>query len=445
MSTQAQTMSAKELLEKRKEYLVPAVSHYYTNPPHLVKGSMQHLWDSEGKQYLDCFAGVVTVSSGHCHPKIAKKIVDQVNTLQHTTTLYLTEPMVRLAEKLAQITPGKLKQSFICNSGTEATEGAALLAKLYTGSHEFLALRHSFHGRSIMGMSLTGQSNWRIGSPYIFGVSFVSPAYCYRCDFGQTYPGCNLECAKDVENVIKTCTSKKPAAMIAEPIQGNGGVITPPKEYFPMVRDILKKYGALLISDEVQTGFGRTGRKWFGIEQWGVEPDMITMAKGFGNGLPIGGFITREEIAKVFVPGSHFSTFGGNPISCAGALANIEVIEEEKLSENAFVVGGYFKEKLLELKEKHHLIGDVRGMGLMLGMELVKPDGGTASSGKKKEPASQETARVMEAAKDKGVLIGKGGLEGNVIRIKPPMCITKNDVEFAVKVLDESFTLVEKG
>ncbi|MBI2267439.1 MAG: aspartate aminotransferase family protein [Armatimonadetes bacterium] len=428
---------AQEIIEKRKQYILPCITHYYEDPPEFVRGEMQYLYDNQGKKYLDCFAGVVTVNSGHCHPEIASAIIRQVQTLQHTTTLYLTRPMVDLAEKLAEITPGSLQRSFICNSGTEATEGACLLAKIHTGAHEFIALRHSFHGRSIIAMTLTGQSSWRIGGPYVFGVNFVSSAYCYRCPFGQSYPGCDLECAKDVENIIRTSTSTRVAAMIAEPIQGNGGVITPPPPYFKKVQEILKRYGALLISDEVQTGFGRTGGKWFGIEQWGVEPDILTMAKGFGNGWPIGGFIAKPEIADSIKGGQHFSTYGGNPVSSVAALANIRVIEKSNLAQNAATVGAYFKDKLLELQQKYSLIGDVRGMGLMLGMELVKDR-------KTKEPAAKEMARVMEICKDDGVLIGKGGLDGNVIRIKPPLCITKGDVDSAAAVMDKAFAQVQK-
>lgn len=431
------TMTPEQVIEKRKKYLIPALTHYYQKPPLFVKGAMQYLWDSTGKKYLDMFGGIVTIASGHTHPAINKAVKSQIGKLNHTSTLYLTEPMVQLAERLAEISPGKLEQSFICNSGTEANEGAALTAKLYTKSHEFIALRHSFHGRSIMGMSMTGQSNWRVGNPYVFGVQFVASAYCYRCPFGKDYPGCSLECAKDLENVIRTSTSGKPAAFIAEPIQGNGGVITPPKEYFPLIKKILEKHGALLISDEVQTGFGRTGNKWFGIEQWGVEPDIITMAKSFGNGWPIGAFITTPEIAKSFTPGTHFSTFGGNPISCTAALTNIDIIKQDNLSKNAHVVGEYFKDKLMELKEKHELIGDVRGMGLMLGIELVSDRGA-------KTPATLKMAQVMELCKDSGVLIGKGGLDGNVIRFKPPLCITEDDVDQTIKILDIALTVVEK-
>ncbi|MCL5035952.1 MAG: aspartate aminotransferase family protein [Chloroflexi bacterium] len=424
------------LIERKNNYLMPVLATYYTKPLYVARGDMQYLYDIDGKKYLDFFAGVVTVNSGHCNPEIAEKIIEQVKTLQHTTSLYLTQPVVDLAEKLARISPGNLQKSFICNSGTEATEGATLVAKMYTGRYEFIALRNSFHGRSLMAMALTGQYNWRVGNPYSFGVNFVSSAYCYRCSYGQKYPGCNLECAKDVENIIRTSTSGKIAAFIAEPIQGNGGVVTPPPEYFKEVEAIVKKYGGLMIADEVQTGFGRTG-KWFGISQWGVVPDIMTMAKGFGNGWPIGGFMSTTEIVDSLKPGQHFSTFGGNPVASVAALANIEYIESHDLASNSEVLGKYLKNKLLDLMSRHEIIGDVRGMGLMLGVELVK-DRDT------KAPAKEEMVKVMDRCKDKGLLIGKGGLDGNVIRIKPPLVITRENCDTAIDILDEVLTGVEK-
>lgn len=437
VSSTVDYLTAEDVLTKRREFLIPAVGHYYHTPPLFVKGSKQFLWDSTGKQYLDMFSGIVTVASGHCHPKINEAVKEQIERLQHTSALYLSGQMELLAEKLAEIAPGELRQSFICNSGTEANEGAVLTAKLHTNRHEFIALRHSFHGRSNMTISMTGQSDWRNGGPYVTGVQFAASPYCYRCPFGKSYPNCELECAKDVENVIRTATSGAPAAMIAEPIQGNGGIITPPKEYFPEVKKTLEKYGVLFISDEVQTGFGRTGNKWFGIEQWDVTPDIMTMAKGLGNGWPIGAFITTSQIAKNYSPGSHICTFGGNPISSVAALTNINTIQEEKLAQNAFIVGNYFKEKLLALQEKHRIVGDVRGMGLMLGVELVRDK-------ENKAPAPREIAQIIETCKDKGVLIGKGGLDKNVIRIAPPLCITKSDIDTAIDVLEEALTTAEK-
>jgi 4-aminobutyrate aminotransferase-like enzyme len=257
-------------------------------------------------------------------------------------------------------------------------------------------------------------------------------AYCYRCPFEKTYPDCNLICARDIEEMIRTATSGQLAAFIAEPIQGVGGFVTPPKEYFPIVAEIIRRYGGVFISDEVQTGFGRTGGKWFGIEHWGVEPDIITTAKGMANGTPIGATIATPEIADS-LKGLTISTFGGNPVTARAAKATIDFLESEKLLENAQVVGEYLKDRLKELQEKFPLIGDVRGMGLMQGVELVR-------NRKTKEPAVEETKRLMDQAKDNGLIIGKGGLYGNVIRISPALTCTRTDVDIALRLLERSFS-----
>ncbi|MGB9791772.1 MAG: aspartate aminotransferase family protein, partial [Thermacetogeniaceae bacterium] len=336
-------------------------------------------------------------------------------------------------EKLAEITPGRLKKSFFCNSGTEANEGAILLAKIATGKSEFLALRDGLTGRTYLTMSMTGLRFWRCDSNPAGGISFVPNAYCYRCSLNLTYPSCDLACAEAIRQVIETSTSGQVAALLAEPIQGNGGIITPPPEYFQRVKEILDEYGALLIIDEVQTGFGRTG-KWFAIEHWGVEPDIMSMAKALGNGTPIGAFISRPEIADKFTRPSA-STLGGNPVSMTAGLATLEVIEKEGLIENAAKLGAYLREKLLELKEKHRLIGDVRGLGLMQGAELVKNG---------KEPASAETDRILERMKDRGILIGKNGRYRNVLAFQPPLVITKDNVDEVIQNLDEVLEEVEK-
>jgi 4-aminobutyrate aminotransferase/4-aminobutyrate aminotransferase/(S)-3-amino-2-methylpropionate transaminase len=272
-----------EIIQKKRDYLIPCVYHFYQQPMQLVRGEMQYLYDHNGKQYLDCFAGVSVVNCGHCNPEITKAICEQVNTLQHTTTVYLTQNIVNLAERLAGLTPGRLQKSFFCASGTEANEGAALLASIYTGKHEFISLRQGLHGRTKLTMSLTGLSFWRTDTTPVGGISFAPNAYCYRCPLNKQYPECDLACANEIENVIKTATSGQVAAMIAEPIQGNGGMITPPPGYFKRVKEILDRYGILLIVDEVQTGFGRTG-KMFAIEHYDVEPDIMTMAKALANG-----------------------------------------------------------------------------------------------------------------------------------------------------------------
>ena len=421
----------------RERYLMPSVMKYFSDPVHIVRGELQYLYDQNGKRYLDAFGAVVTISVGHCHPDIIPGVVKQVRSLQHITSLYYTEPIVRLAEKTASITPGNLNKCFFTNSGTEATEFAGIISKVHTGRHEFISLTHSFHGRSLLSMSLTGQSLWRNSVPFVFGVNHAPAAYCYRCPVEKTFPSCDLICARQVEDIIKYSTSGKIAAYIAEPIQGFGGVITPPPGYFETVYDIVKKYGGIFIADEVQTGFGRTGDKWFGIEQWNVVPDMITMAKGMGNGVPIGGVVTTPEIAESMRGVTHFSTYGGNPVSTTQARLVIECIERRGYKERATELGGYLKTAFGELKEKHPIIGDVRGMGLMLGIELVKDR-------ETKEPAAPEMLKMMDLCKERGLFIGKGAMAGNVIRIKPPLCVEKDDADFIVATLDECLGLVEK-
>jgi alanine-glyoxylate transaminase/(R)-3-amino-2-methylpropionate-pyruvate transaminase len=427
-------MNVQDILNKHDQYVFPSVITYYEEPLPFERGEGQYLYGVDGKRYLDFFGGILVVSVGHCHPKVTERVCQQVRTLQHTSTLYPHANMVNLAERLAQIAPGKLQKSFFTNSGTEANETAIMLAKVYTDAQEVIALRHGFSGRSALSMTLTGQASWRIGGTQILGIKHAHNAYCYRCAFNREYPDCDLECAYDVEELIRTTTSGRVAAFIAEPIQGVGGFITPPPEYFPIVVDIVRRYGGLFISDEVQTGFGRTGTKWFGIEHWGVEPDIITCAKGIANGTPMGATVATAEVADSF-EGLTIATFGGNPVSCAATLATIEVMEEENLPSNAQVVGDYLRGKLEELKEKHPLVGDVRGMGLIQGIELVREG---------KEPAKQEILQVFEATKRRGLLIGKGGLYGNVIRIAPPLNIAKADVDEAVRILDEAFEEVTR-
>ncbi len=422
----AAPMNREELKKKREKFIVPGVKHMYVDPPHFVKGKGQYLYDETGREYLDMFAGIVTVSVGHCHPKVTQRTVEQVQTLQHTSTIFMTQPMVELAEKLAEITPGDLSKTFVTNSGTEANESAVRFARLATGRHEIIALEHSYHGESHLASTITGNHNWRPDTMPAAGVAYAANAYCYRCPFKKTPENCSLECAKDVERVIQTQTSGKPAVMIAEPIQGVGGAITPPDDYFKEVKTILEKYGALFIADEVQTGVGRTGKHWFGITNWGVTPDMITMAKGLANGLPIGAVVASPRVVDGLVK-QQINTFGGNPVSTATACAVLETIEEEKLMENARVVGDYLMDGLRDLQKQFpDMIGDVRGKGLMVGMELAD---------KNKTPLTAETARIVEMAKDEGVVIGKGGLWGSTIRIKPPLTITKDNVDTMLKVV----------
>jgi 4-aminobutyrate aminotransferase len=428
-------MTKDEVLKKHKQYLFPSITTYYSNPLVTDHASMQYLWDVEGNKYLDFFGGIVTISVGHSNPRVTSKIKAQIDKLQHASTVFPNEAVVALAEKIAQITPGEISCSFLSNSGTEANETAVQIARMFTGHYEVVALRHGYSGRSQMAQSLTGHGTWRKSLP-VAAPGFVHALnpYCYRCPLGKTYPSCEVACAKDVEAVIQTTTSGQIAAFLAEPIQGVGGFITPPKEYFKIVFKVVKDYGGLFIADEVQTGWGRTGKRWFGIEQWEVTPDIITAAKGLANGVPVGLTATRPEIAASF-KGLQISTFGGNPVTSVAAKATIDLIEEDRLMDNAATVGAYYRAGLESLKERHDLVGDVRGMGLLQAIELVKD---RAS----KEPAPEATTQFMEECRKRGLLVGKGGLYGNVIRTSPPLNIAKSDVDQAIKIMDESLVAI---
>ena len=424
-------MTKEEIILANQECLFPAVFHYYREPLVLTRAKDQFVWDADGHQYLDFFGGILTVSVGHCNEKVNQAVHQQVDTLQHVSTVFPTEPQAALARKISDIAPGPGWKSFFTSSGTEANEMAILAARCYTGSSEIIALRHSYHGRSAMAMGLTGNHSWRLGPPAQAGITFAHNAYCYRCPFGLTYPSCEVRCAQDVKDLIRTTTSGQIAGMIAEPIQGVGGFITPPKEYFGIVAKLVREHGGVFISDEVQTGWGRTGGKWWGIEQWGVTPDVVTSAKGLANGFPIGLTAARPEIANS-VKKLTISTFGGGPIPTAAAKAVIDLIEQENLAANAASTGAYLHTRLRELQDKHALIGDVRGMGLMQAIELVQDR-------VSKAPATAEALRLMEAARDHRILVGRGGIDGNVIRISPPLNISPSDVDNFIQALDASF------
>ena len=425
-------IGSEEILRKKREYLIPCAYHFYNQPMQLVRGGMQYLYDSTGKEYLDCFAGVSVVNCGHCNPEITKAICDQVNTLQHTCTIYLTENIVNLAEQLAQLTPGRLQKTFFCSSGSEANEGAALLASLYTGSSEFISLRQGLHGRTKLGMSLTGLSMWRTDNTPVGGINFAPNAYCYRCPLDKKYPECDLACANEIETIIKTATSGKVAAMFVEPIQGNGGMITPPLDYFKRVKSILDTYGILLIVDEVQTGFGRTGTL-FAMEHYDVEADIMTMAKALANGTPVGAFTARAEIADVYTrPGA--STLGGNPVTAAASLATLHYLTKHDLPGKAAVLGKILKDGLTILQQKHPIIGDIRGLGLMIGVELVYSD---------KTPAIKETDLILEEMKNRGILVGKNGPNRNVLAFQPPLVITAEDLHRLLNNLDDVLSSIK--
>ena len=429
-------MTKQEIILANKQYLFPSVFHYYREPLVVTHAKDQFVWDADGNQYLDFFGGIVTISVGHCNETVNGKVVEQMGRLQHVSTVFANEPQAALAKRIAEITPdGKLTKSFFTNSGTEANETAILAARCYTGSQEVVALRHSYHGRSALAMTASGVSPWRLGGAPAAGFVHALNAYCYRCPLGLEYPSCNVRCAHDMKDLIRTSTSGRIAAFIAEPIQGIGGFVTPPKEYFQIVSEIVRGYGGLFISDEVQTGWGRTGGKWFGIEQYGVTPDIITSAKGLGNGSPIGLTVARPEVADA-VRGSTISTFGGNPVTATAAKAVIDFIDEHDLMTNAAEVGAYLRGKLEELKEKHCLIGDIRGMGLMQGIELVEDR-------VSKKPATAAAAAAMEASRENRLLIGRGGIDSNVLRVTPPLNISKSDVDEMALRLDASLSAVK--
>jgi alanine-glyoxylate transaminase/(R)-3-amino-2-methylpropionate-pyruvate transaminase len=427
--------SRSEVLALRQQYLTPGLLTSYKEPLLVVEGHMQYVWDETGKRYLDAFAGIVTVSVGHCHPKIVEKVREQVGKLQHVTTIYLHPTIGQFGKKLAEHMPeeSNLTVTYFTNSGSEANEVALLSAREFTGNNEVISLRNAYHGGTSATMGLTAHSTWKFKTNATNSVKNALAPYCYRCPYGLEYPSCGLKCAHDVENVIKYETSGQVACFIAESIQGVGGTIVPPKEYFGIVYDIVRKAGGLCIADEVQAGFGRTGEHFWGFENFGITPDIVTMAKGIGNGAPLAACVTRPEIAKMMKNRIHFNTYGGNPISMTQGLATLEVIDAEGIQKNAKEVGGHLLKKLHELQERHKLIGEVRGLGLMIGVELVRDR-------KTKEPANTETVDVLELCKERGLIIGKGGLFGNTLRIKPPMCITKDDANFLIDVLDEVLT-----
>ena len=431
MEDEARPMTKDEILIASQDYLFPAVFHYYKEPLVIARAKNQFVYDSDGRAYLDFFGGILTISVGHCNDKVNAEIHRQVDTLQHVSTVFATEPQAALAKKIASLTPGgRLTKSFFTNSGTEANETAIMAARCYTGSTEIIALRHAYHGRSAIAMALTGQSAWRMPGAVQPGIVHAHNAYCYRCPFGLTYPSCGVRCAEDVEELIRSSTSGSVAGFIGEPIQGVGGFITPPKEYFGIVARIVRNHGGIFISDEVQTAWGRTGNKWFGIEQYGVTPDVITSAKGLGNGCPIGVTVATPEVADS-LKGLTISTFGGNPVTTTAAKAVLDLIDEENLLANAAETGAHLRSKLEELQAKYALIGDVRGMGLMQAIELVEDR-------QTKTPAVRATGELMEAARRNGLLLGKGGMYGNCIRISPPLNVGKSDVDEFARLLDAS-------
>jgi alanine-glyoxylate transaminase/(R)-3-amino-2-methylpropionate-pyruvate transaminase len=425
--------SAEEVLTLRKEFLNPALFLAYRKPMMIVEGKGQYLFDEHGRRYLDGFAGIATVSVGHCHPDVVAAANLQNETLQHATTIYLHPNIAMYARDLATKLPGNLKVCYFVNSGSEANDLAILMARAFSGNYDVIALQNAYHGGNASGMALSAVSTWKFNVPHSFGVHHAIPPYPYRGRYGHDDPEAGRGYAEDVRHVIDYATSGRIAAFIAESIQGVGGTVLFPEGYLKHVYEHVRAAGGVCIADEVQTGFGRTGETYWGFEGQGVIPDIVTMAKGIGNGVPLGAVVTTPEIAKSLAQRIHFNTFGGNPVCCAQGRAVLQVIDREKLQENALQVGNLLLAGFNRLAKKHNLIGEVRGKGLMLGIELVK-DRIT------KEPATEECAQVHETARDLGLLLGKGGLLANTLRIKPPLCLTRLDAEFLVDVLDAAFS-----
>ena len=428
--------SRNEVLAMRKQFANPAIFTIYKDPIMLVEGHMQWLFDETGKRYLDMFAGIVTVSCGHCHPRVTQAIHEQVDTLQHSTTIYLHPGMPALAKKLASRMPEGLNVTYFLNSGSEANDLAIQLARLYTGNSDVIALRNSYHGASPFSNTLTSHSTWKYPVNISGSIHHAVNPDPYRSPFTGTPEEIASKSAADIRELIRYSTPGAVAAFIAEPIQGVGGATHGARNYLKEAYAIVREHGGLCIADEVQTGFGRTGDHYWGFQNYDVVPDIVVMAKGIGNGVPLAAVTTTAEIANSLTQRVHFNTFGGNPVCMAAGLAVLDVIEEDGLQENSRVVGARLKSGLSSLMKEHRLIGDVRGMGLMLGVELVR-------NRETREPARAETLQVLELAREMGVLIGKGGLDGNVIRIKPPMCITAADADFAIDVIHRALETVE--
>ncbi|MFQ5680166.1 MAG: aspartate aminotransferase family protein [Gemmatimonadota bacterium] len=441
-TTEARGPSAAEIVGEHREFLFPWVRPYYEEPLVLTEAEGVRVRDAEGREYLDFFSGILTTSIGHCHPAVVERVREQAGRLGHTSTLYVTENQVDVARRLRALAPGALARACFTNSGTEAVESAIMAACVYTGRSEIIALRLAYSGRSLLAANLTGHAAWRTLPSAMAGVKHARSPYPYRCPLG---PGATEEevtdfYIDDLVEVIETTTSRKPAALLAETIQGVGGCIVPPRTYFRKAAEVIRSYGGLLIVDEVQTGFGRTGGKWFGIEHWGVEPDLMCMAKGIANGFPVGATLARDEVAAAW-KGPSISTFGGNPVCMAAAAATLEVMVREDTPARSEARGAALRHRLEALKEEHVWIGDVRGLGLMQGIELVE---NKAS----RTPSPAHARALLEAAKAEGLLIGAGGLHGHVIRLGPSMLISEEELTEAVERLTracEKVSLTEQG
>ncbi len=413
-------MNARELYDR---YLITSMVAGF-EPIEVERAAGCTVTGADGREYLDCFSGIATVNAGHGHPRVLAAAREQMEKLVHCCSyVYYNPRAAELAKRLAEVTPWALQKTFFGNSGAEAIEGAIRLAKQFTRRRELVCLTLSFHGRTAGTLSITGNRGRKKGfGPYLSGVAFAPAPYCYRCPLKLSYPGCGVACADFLDHVLRYQTAGEVAAFVAEPVMGEGGIIVPPPEYLRRAVDIVRDDGGLFIADEVQTGFGRTGRL-FAVEHYGVEPDILCMAKGIADGFPLGAFTALPDVAEAFTPGDHLSTFGGNPVCCAAALANLDVMQEEQLPAKAAERGEQLMARLAAIKERCPLVGDVRGKGLMIGVELVRDAA--------KSPADAEAKEVRRLCREAGVLLGLGGALGNVIRFQPPLVISPGEVDRA--------------
>ncbi|HEV2093416.1 MAG TPA: aspartate aminotransferase family protein [Rubrobacter sp.] len=429
-------MRPDELLKRHKDVMPGWISLYYDEPIELSRGEGFRVWDSEGNEYLDFFGGIVTTVSGHNIPEIVEAVREQAGKILHSSTLYLIENQVKLAEKLIGLSPISGDQKvFFVSSGSEANEAALLFATQHRRSSEVLAMRGSYHGGSFGTMGITGQSTWRPTSRSALDVTYAMPPHhSYSSLYGRYEKDAEFAraCAEDMRDLIRTATTGHVAALIAEPVQGVGGFIELPPEYIRGIKEVLDETGILYISDEVQTAFGRTGSHFWGIQESGIEPDMITMAKGLGNGLAIGAVMGRADIVDSMSGKLHLATFGGNHLSTAGALANLNYILDNDLQRNADEVGGYLKDRLVNMAKDSPIVGEVRGRGLMLALEMVGPDG---------SPNPPAAVRFLQACKERGVLVGKGGIGANAVRISPPLTISREAAEEAANAFEEALAV----
>lgn len=428
---------ARELVKKDESLISPSYGRFYPLVVESAKGCI--VTDVDGNEFIDFNSGLVCMNVGHNHPKVVAAVKNQCDRFLHysNTDFYYRE-VVDLADRLAHVTPGSPeKKIFFGNSGAEAIEAAIKLAKWHSRRQLFIAFISAFHGRTVGALSFTASKPTQRRSffPLMPGVTHVPYGYCYRCPHKLTFPECHYWCVDFIDEYVlqKYIPPEDTAAILTEPIQGEGGYVVPPPEYFQRLKKIADKYGLLFIDDEVQSGMGRSG-KWFAIEHWGVEPDIICTSKALASGLPLGACIAKSKVMD-WVPGSHASTFGGNPLSCVAASAVIDVIKEEKLLENATKQGAYIMKRLNELKEKSEIIGDVRGKGLMIGMEIVE-------SKESKKPAPQKVNEIMMRSWKRGINVISCG--ASTIRIAPPLVITKELVDSALDIIEDTTRQVEK-